>query len=357
MQLKIFKIFYKIRSKLRSNIKFLYWRLFVPINKLLKKKYIPQSFYSIETTNVCNLKCVFCGYQKFDGKFKIDDFNEFKFKLEQVAKLTDSNISLTPLTGDVFTDKNIIHKLKYIDDHPGIKSYGLTTNFILPTEKEIIDFISLKKLNQLKISIYGHDEDSFLKISKSKSYKRLIRNITFLKDNIKKLNYEIDFAVRSYMDFSFEKFEGKSDLVDLIIEIEKKSNLVKKSQHFHYTNWGGTVTKEDIGDLDIILKDDRNAFKSGPCTRLYSFLITADKHVILCACRDTHRYMKIGHLDEHELKDIVSLENPKFKKWIDDQEKNIYEGPCKACDMYEPIYAKSLSSVIKNLGLNSIFKT
>ncbi len=355
MQLK--KNYFKLRSRLRTNVKFFYWRLFVPINRFFKKKYIPESFYSIEITNVCNLKCVFCGYQKFDGKFKIDDFEEFKFKLEQVAKLTNRNISLTPLTGDVFTDKNVIPKLQYIDNHHGIKGYQLTTNFILPTEDEIINFISLKKLKQLKISIYGHDEDSFVKISKSKSYKRLIRNLTFLRDNIEKLNFQIDFAVRSYMDFSFDKFEGRSDLVDLIIQIEKKSQLVKKSQHFHYTNWGGTVTKEDIGDLDIILKDDHDAFKSGPCTRLYSFLITADKHVILCACRDTHRYMKIGHLDEQDLKDIVSYENPKFMKWINDQENNIYEGPCKACDMYEPIYAKSLSRVVKSLGLNSIFKT
>ena len=45
------------------------------------------------------------------------------------------------------------------------------TNFILPLKMEIINFISLKKLKQLKISIYGHDEDSFIKISKSKSYK------------------------------------------------------------------------------------------------------------------------------------------------------------------------------------------
>lgn len=351
------KLFYKIRSKLRSNLKYLYWRLFIPINRFFKKKYIPQSFYSIETTNVCNLKCVFCGYQKYDGKFKIDDFDDFKFKLNQVAKLTDSRISLTPLTGDVFTDKNIISKLQFIDNHPGIKSYGLTTNFILPTQDEILDFIVLKKLNQLKISIYGHDEESFFKITKSKSYKKLISNLTFLKNNISFLNFEIDFAVRSYMNFNFEKYKGQSNLIDLILEIEKKSNLIKKSQHFHYTNWGGTISQEDIGDIDIILKDDKNAFKSGPCNRLYSFLITADKHVILCACRDTHRYMKIGHLDENELSEIVSLNNPRFKKWVDDQEKNIFEGPCKACDMYEPIYAKPINQVIKALKLNFIFKT
>ena len=82
--------------------------------------------------------------------------------------------------------------------------------------------------------------------------------------------------------------------------------------------------------------------------KIVLFFNYVDKHVILCACEGTHRYMKIGHLDEQDLKDIVSYENPKFMKWINDQEKNIYEGPCKACDMYEPIYAKSLSKVVKS---------
>ena len=67
--------------------------------------------------------------------------------LNKLPKLTDRNISLTPLTGDVFTDKNVIPKLQYIDNHHGIKGYQLTTNFILPTEDEIINFISLKNLN------------------------------------------------------------------------------------------------------------------------------------------------------------------------------------------------------------------
>ena len=70
------------------------------------------------------------------------------------------------------------------------------------------------------------------------------------------------------------------------------------------------------------------------------FLITADKHVILCACRDTHRYMKIGHLDEQDLKDIVSYENQNLWKWINDQEKNIYEVRVKHVICIVRIYAQ-----------------
>lgn len=350
------KTYYTLRSSVRTNAKYIYWRIFTPINKLFKKKYIPESFYSIEFTNVCNLKCAFCGYQHFDGEFKINDFEDFKNKISEVSKQTKSNISFTPLTGDIFTDKNVIQKLKYVEEFSGIERYGLTTNFILCSHSEILELLSFKKLDQLKISIYGHDALSFKKITKSNSYKKLISNLNFLKENLEKLKFPLNLAIRSYMDFSFKKFKESSELIKLIYEIEEKSSLIKKTQHYHYTNWGGTVTKNDIGNLNIILKDDRDAFKKGPCNRLYSFLITAHNEVILCACRDTHRYMVIGNINENKLSDIVNPKNKKYKKWIDEQENDIFCGPCKACDMYEPIYAKPLHQVIKNFGMSKLFK-
>lgn len=158
------KNFFKIRSKVRTNIKYLYWRIFIPLNKFFKKKYIPDSFFSVEFTNVCNLKCAFCGYQHFNGEFKINDFENFKHKIKEISKHTKTNISFTPLTGDIFTNKNVIQKLKYVETFKGIEKYGLTTNFILCSKEEILEILNLKKLTQMKISIYGHDQDSFKKL-------------------------------------------------------------------------------------------------------------------------------------------------------------------------------------------------
>ena len=87
------------------------------------------------------------------------------------------------------------------------------------------------------------------------SYKRLLTNLIFLKQNANKIKFKINLAIRSYMDFNFEKFKESSELVRLICGLENASHLVTKSQHYHYTNWGGTVTKEDIGNLNIILKE------------------------------------------------------------------------------------------------------
>ena len=60
-----------------------------------------------------------------------------------------------------FTDKKYNSKLKYIDKPWNKKLNGLTTNFIIPSENEIIDFISLKKLNQLAYSVFMDMIQSF----------------------------------------------------------------------------------------------------------------------------------------------------------------------------------------------------
>ena len=67
--------------------------------------------------------------------------------------------------------------------------------------------------------------------------------------------------------------------------------------------------------------------------------------------------MVIGNINETSLGNIANLKNEKYKKWVDEQEKNIYSGPCKACDMYEPIYAKPINQIIKKVGMNWLFKT
>ena len=51
-------------------------------------------------------------------------------------------------------------------------------------ESEIIELLSLKKLDQLKISIYGHDADSFKKLLNQTVIK--IINLNFLMKNLDK---------------------------------------------------------------------------------------------------------------------------------------------------------------------------
>ena len=263
--------------------------------------------------------------------------NDFKLSVNEIAKNGGDNIVLTPLTGDIFTDrKGIDAKLKFLEDHKDVKKYSFTTNISLLEEKNILFLQTLKKLDNLKISIYGHDEDSFNKITQTKLYNKVYKNLLCLRDNIKLFNFKVQFGIRSYMDFNFNN--SNTPLINLIKSIQQISNA-GIDYHRHYTNWGGYVSDEDLKGLPIILKDDKKGYKSGPCARLFNYMVLSNCDVILCACRDAMREMVIGNLKNNSLKDIISINNPRYKKWIDDQENDKFNGPCNGCDMYRPVYA------------------
>ena len=104
----------KIKNLLKKKIKFKLKQL----NYLRKKQYIPDILenINIESTSVCNLKCKFCAYDKRDLKevpLQTMDIKLFKNITNQCLDLGYKNFGLTPVTGDVFMDKNIIEKLDY----------------------------------------------------------------------------------------------------------------------------------------------------------------------------------------------------------------------------------------------------
>lgn len=332
-------IYSLIRSKVRVKSKNFYYRLTVPFFRLLKKPMIENpSGFSVETSSICNFNCVFCAYQHTTKKMRqIMPLNDFKLSVNEIANNGGDTITLTPLTGDIFTDRRgIHHKLNFLEKHKGIKNYTFTTNISLLDEKNISLLKKLKKLKNLKISIYGHDEDSFNKITQTKLYNKVYKNLLCLRDNIIFFNFQVQFGIRSYMDFNLNS--SNTTMINLIKSMNKTDN-VSVDFHRHYTNWGGYVSDKDLKGLPIILKDDKKGYKSGPCARLFNYMILSNCDVILCACRDAMREMVVGNLKETSLKDIISIKNPKYKKWIEDQENDKFNGPCNGCDMYRPVYA------------------
>jgi len=332
-------IFTKARSRMRTSLKHNYYRLSVPFNKLRKKFFIENtSVICIEVSSICNHNCVFCGYPKYEGKKIIMDNNTFADIVDKVTPFGYDTIHLTPLTGEVFTDKNFLDKLQILEDNPHIKSYSFTSNFVPITEANIKKLAQMNKMSDIKISVYGHDRESFKKLTKSSdsSYDMFLKNLDSLYEEAKNVKYKIAFGFRTYdgVDISDNNHE-------ICASINRFRDLPNSQidKHVHYTNWGGVVSENDVADVDIILKDDKTGYKNGPCATIFNLMVTSQGKLVVCACRDVHRILEIGDLTVNSLSDIVSQDNPKFMKLINDQMDNIYNPPCKDCDMYRPVLA------------------
>ena len=205
----------KIKNLLKKKIKI----KLKEINYLRKKQYIPDilDHINIESTSVCNLKCKFCAYDKRDLEqvpLQSMEMNLFKNITRQCLDLGYKNFGLTPVTGDIFMDKNIIEKLDYLETLDNLNGYYFYTNFIATKENKILKLLDCKKLSHLGLSIYGHDEESFIRFSKGSesSYRILIKNLNFLYNQLKKSNYDFKIELTQRTSKNFDLNNSKSEL-------------------------------------------------------------------------------------------------------------------------------------------------
>jgi len=156
----------------------------IVVNRLLGREFIKADLgiMSIEISSLCNLKCRFCAYEKKLTP-KVVMSNEMFFDcVNQSVDLGYDRFALTPCTGEVFMDKHLFEKLDFLEHHPKIIGYSFFSNLIVPSHAQLMQLTKLKKLTDLTVSIYGHDEKSFIDITKSTSkvYDRLVSNLKML---------------------------------------------------------------------------------------------------------------------------------------------------------------------------------
>jgi len=312
----------------------------INFNRAIGHQCIPvqDDLIGIETTSVCNLNCCFCAYgKKASPKITMkDDF--FIDCITQAVELGYRRFILTPNTGDVFMDRHFLQRLRFLEEHPGVKEYTFYTNFTIPRPKDIERLTGLTKLRLPTISIYGHDRDTFVAIAKATDvvYKRLLTNLEILLGlmKAKRLPFEFNIALRSTRHLPGMQ---ETDLLRLLDRFRQAGIDVRISRVYH--DWGGRVTAEDTKGLDLDVADSALTYKKGACALLFTGVqIMATGVVHACSCVDVDAILKIGDLNEKPLREIVSTANPSYMALIEEQERGEFRSVCQACGFYKSIY-------------------
>lgn len=311
----------------------------VTMNRLLDRQFIPRNIntFNIEVSSVCNLKCRFCAYEKKTTP-RVNMSNAmFAEVLDQAVDLGFSEFHLTPTTGDVFMDKRLLDKLDMLENHPGVGGYHFFTNLTIPSKGQLLQLQRLKKLKRLTVSVYGHDETSFMSITKadSKVYRRLIGNMKTLLEHAEQWPFSITVGFRSTFGVPDD---NASELLQLLSAMQSRGIGVHAS-HGIYNNWGGLIEQSDVADLDMQILPSQGLVKSGACVKLFDAIqVMATGVVNACACRDANATLKIGDVREKPLKQIISANNPEYTRIIEEQQRGLFRPVCQSCDYYRSIY-------------------
>lgn len=319
------------------------------LNRLLGRSFVESfSFFSFEIAGVCNLACRFCAYPKKEIGKSIMPMEQYVDLLEQSLDLGYQDIGLTPMTGEIFMDKNIIDKMDVLEQHPRVRSFWFYTNFVLADEEKIDRLSRMTKLGpEFYISLYGHDLETFMKVSNrpEKQYWRLIDNLNHLADAASRFPCIIDVGIRTSASFAWTPEPGNTDeanpLLRAVNRLMQNPNCRFSGNVVRYDSWGGWVTQEDVKGLDMTVVDASGAKtpKVGACALIFDRpIVFADGRVNACHCRGMDSSLVIGDTNDTPLSEIFSLNNTRFMDLIDRQQKGDFPTACHDCSMYRSIY-------------------
>mgnify|MGYP003629944636 CR=1 FL=1 len=306
-------------------------------------KLIPNSFYKylmeskhinfgIETTNICNANCSFCGYRYMDRKKTVMGMDVYKRAIDEYAASGGGAVNFTPTVGDPLVDKQIVKKIQYARNYKNIKSIFFYTNAILLNRYDLEEFL-LSGITRLAISTYIGSKEGYEKFYGKDKYETVVKNIL----DISEKNQELGRPV--HMTLHLRTSNNESDW-RVTEEYKKLAMLIGETNITFlesYDAWSGLIKKEDLPSgcgLEEPLPIEEK--KHSPCFELYRRVhVLSDGNVGACICSDLESEINIGNINDNTLDEIWKGEPIKNyrKNWV----KGKLPDVCVSCTRYMPV--------------------
>jgi Radical SAM superfamily/Iron-sulfur cluster-binding domain len=215
----------------------------------------------IESTNLCNAKCVFCPRDEMHRRQGVMDMDLFKKIVDECAALGITHVRVHNY-GEPFLDRQLVDKVRYAKDK-GIAEVGMISNGSLITEDIARGMIDAG-LDAINISVDASGKETFERTRVNLNYDTVIGNVRTLV----RLRNERGRR-RPKLILSFVRQDNSADEQAFIQEWSRVADKVHVTD-LH--NWAGTLNATS----DV----------SYPCYRLWlTFTVLWDGRVSLC-CAD-----------------------------------------------------------------------
>jgi MoaA/NifB/PqqE/SkfB family radical SAM enzyme len=313
-----------LTSAVRRGAESLLKRNATPVRKLLlatgrdRAPRLPE-IVQIESTNMCNAKCVFCPRDEMHREEGIMNMELYRKIVDECAELAITHVRMHNY-GEAFLDRALVEKIGYAKQK-GIKEVGLISNGSLITERVARGIVDAG-LDAINISVDASGREVFESTRVGLNYDKVIANI----ERLVRVRAEAGKR-RPKLILSFVRQHNSADEQAFI---EHWRNIADKIHITDLHNWAGTLNTES--DVNY------------PCYRPWlTFTVLWDGRVSLC-CADFDGRTVLGDLSESSIRDI----------WNGDAYRAVrrqhleHGGPdvCQSCDLPRkdsPLWIKKLA--------------
>jgi MoaA/NifB/PqqE/SkfB family radical SAM enzyme len=260
----------------------------------------------IESTNICNAKCVFCPRDDMERRQGIMDMALFRKIVDECVELGIPHVRMHNY-GEPFVDRSLVDKVRYAKQK-GVAQVGMISNGSLITEgaaRGIID----AGLDAINISVDASGKETFERTRLGLKYDKVIGNV----ERLLALR-EAAGSTRPKLILSFVRQNNSEDERAFIEHWRTRADKI------HITdlhNWAGTLNQQSNVTY--------------PCYRPWlTFTVLWDGRVSLC-CADFDGRTILGDLRTTSIREIWSSETYRAVR----REHLVSGGPdiCRACDL------------------------
>lgn len=288
--------------------------------------------FGVETTNLCNANCSFCGY-RFMQRPKVDmPLEIYEKALREYAASGGGNINFTPTVGDPLVDKFLIERIEMARALPEIQDIFLYTNAIL-LDRFGYEKILQSGLTRLAISTFIGSREGYERYYGNDKYGKVVENIIEIAQTNRALGNPVRITLHLRVEgdrATWEETETYRAIAGLIGE----SNIDYLEV---YDAWGGRIRKEDVPegtelDEPIALEEKVKS----PCFEMYRRLhVLADGNVGACVCVDLESEIKVGNVREQTLDEI--WRGQRLREYRSNWTQGNLPEVCKSCTRYQAV--------------------
>lgn len=272
-------------------------------------------YLSIETTNVCNAKCIMCPHSILSGGKMMED--ECFEKIVSELKYHSDWIESVALYwfGEPLLDTKLCEKVRLLKKQ-GIKNIQISTN-AERLDRELAEELLKSGLNDLRISMDAIHKDTYEKI-RGLNYEKVMKNIHFLLELRNEQYQSIPIRIR-------------------MVEMKENRNEINEFK----TYWGKYVS--NIDKIQVMPQLVNKLWKKEcetkdmelPCVSVFSTLaIDVDGNICIC-CMDTNKEISLGNIKNISLQSVwrgEQIQNIRMKHL---EGKKFEISICKNCNCWQ----------------------
>ena len=272
----------------------------------------------IESTNLCNAKCVFCPRDEMHRRQGVMDFDLFRKVVDECAALGITHVRVHNY-GEPFLDRQLVEKVRYAKSK-GIAEVGMISNGSLITE-QIAQGMLEAGLDAINISVDASGKEVFESTRLHLKYDDVINNIRTLARLKKESGRTLPRLIMSFV--------RQNNSAEEQAFIREWSQIADKIHITDLHNWAGTLNA----------KSDVNF----PCYRLWlTFTVLWDGRVSMC-CADFDGRHVFGDLRTQSIAEVWN--SPLYRAARRQHLESGGPEICRSCDLPKkdsPLWIKKL---------------